>query len=69
MEIPDNLVISNTFNVSGIYEYFLTTSDNSRSSSFEEGVPDVPQYVVQEPIKSNMSVIAQYPTKPICEAQ
>ena len=43
MELPENMVISNTFNVSDIYEYFLDTKDNIRASSFEEGVPNVGQ--------------------------
>ena len=43
VELPDNMAISNTFNVSNIYEYFQDTKDNSRVSSSEEGVPDVSQ--------------------------
>ena len=35
------MALSNTFNVSGIYEYFLEIDDNLRANSFEEGVPDV----------------------------
>ena len=43
MELPENMVISNTFNVSDIYEYFSNTKYNLRASSSEAGVPDVGQ--------------------------
>ena len=43
VELPDNMAISNTFNVSDIYEYFPENENHSRASSFEEGVPDVGQ--------------------------
>ena len=43
MELPENMAISNTFNVSDIYEYFPKIEDHSGASSFEEGVPDVGQ--------------------------
>ena len=45
-----NLVTSDFFNIMHPYYYLTKNEENSRTSSFEEGVPDVGQNVAHEPI-------------------
>ena len=41
IELPQHFGISNTFNVSDLYEYYAENSLNSGTSSFEGEAPDV----------------------------
>ena len=45
-----NLGTSDIFNIIHPYYYLTENEENSRTSSFEEGAPDVGQIVAQEPI-------------------